>query len=1245
MQNDLSDQTHEEGGGKEEHQYCTVIIGEHKASKIVHTLHAASHMPPPPKSSKKRRRSSGPGTPPESLLRLLRENAAVLEFFQHLQASLEEDVQIQKDRAQAALEENERLRAEMKELRKKAKQRQQPASKRKNGATAAATRKPRKTTASKSNTTKKNSDECDGESDTKKPAAKVVQKERPTLAQLQAESAPIVDDSFFDLSDEDDVSSLSADEAMMGVSESAKLPQDAMNDAAEAEKEQNEMIEDRKEIFCFLKEAHDILAALRISTVLREEPAISTIEEEKKDDTEGQAADEQKDEIMDDRSDDFGFGSVADEKKSDNNKDDNKPASAPVRRILGRKSDESVVTDILDRIKSNSLLPPASSKLELLDYARGEVFTLVASNDDDLVPTCNPSSSTMADHPLLRGKRLLLRVLILLDTFCSPSVSTSEWDSLFDETILDTVPLDTVKAMQLGLRNRKVVVDRLLAYWDGSVSERWAWYDRSLRLTAQHVKYIPSERDDENPAVDLKGDGTNNCSWLWTLPGRAVFAQCTTFLHLLRQENDTAARNVIEYVLSTSPALPMEDHPELPPVMSFVTLESLLLLPDTELRESYLDIAASDDATCWFRHHLSSTTSAQRDSQREVLLRSVALAVHCVAFVWKQRLASWDEKIHDVASVELAAHKRLLESREWLRYQQHPQGEASSQDTMDLREMVRLHVNDLLQISTETTVDGDNDETNKGGVLYYNYAMQIALVLHGDRRALQTVVNDGIHHLDDESWTHARNIMLRHSLVNLSRVGRHLALRELDTHRRQIGVSNNDMAPMMDMCGLFRIVWEKRHKASRIRLLALLCTFLQCSVVLADGNTALRVTQELVNLQGDFENVTQLIYESVRHASEIPQVRVINLERRSDRMKAFMSQAAREHLLVVKAVAILEEREELSTDNETPLNECYEFGDYAIDGIGRLVEANKNLSDRLGSVERLDKVVATHWRPNDLKAFDKDAPDSEHLVRATPTERACALSHVASWKGALRSMKIASTVTEASSLEASVSKLFRHPQHTLRLFKIGGFAQGPALLPKNDRMPPAPVCVILEDDAVLEDRFAEKLANVLKELPRDFHFCSIGYSRPKSAPIVPFGDKIGIPTMLWYLTGYCISEAGAKYLLESLPVTGPVDSWIGLKMTSNWDNIYGCRLGVGAHANPNAAELPARKDLRKILDFRAFCSLHPLCSQKIKVDAAVASAGTVVAASTARTWRQRDTDIVYSGSAMAAAEQTTTRQR
>ncbi len=110
-----------------------------------------------------------------------------------------------------------------------------------------------------------------------------------------------------------------------------------------------------------------------------------------------------------------------------------------------------------------------------------------------------------------------------------------------------------------------------------------------------------------------------------------------------------------------------------------------------------------------------------------------------------------------------------------------------------------------------------------------------------------------------------------------------------------------------------------------------------------------------------------------------------------------------------------------------------------------------------------------------------------------------------------------------------------------RMFRISGFATGAALIHGNEDMDPVPVCVILEDDAVLSDRFAERLSSLLEELPRDFHFCSLGYSRPKTAPIVEYSTHLGIPSCLWYLTGYVLSLEGARHLIDSLPVSGPVD--------------------------------------------------------------------------------------------------------
>ena len=53
-----------------------------------------------------------------------------------------------------------------------------------------------------------------------------------------------------------------------------------------------------------------------------------------------------------------------------------------------------------------------------------------------------------------------------------------------------------------------------------------------------------------------------------------------------------------------------------------------------------------------------------------------------------------------------------------------------------------------------------------------------------------------------------------------------------------------------------------------------------------------------------------------------------------------------------------------------------------------------------------------------------------------------------------------------------------------------------------------------------------------------------------------------------------------------------------------------------------SVELPSRKDLAHILKFRAFAALVPLCSQKVDT-----STNTTVG----RSWRQRDTDVTYSG--------------
>ena len=194
-----------------------------------------------------------------------------------------------------------------------------------------------------------------------------------------------------------------------------------------------------------------------------------------------------------------------------------------------------------------------------------------------------------------------------------------------------------------------------------------------------------------------------------------------------------------------------------------------------------------------------------------------------------------------------------------------------------------------------------------------------------------------------------------------------------------------------------------------------------------------------------------------------------------------------------------------------------------------------------------------------------------------------------------------------------------------RVLLSSGFARGDALDSRNVGMKPSPVCVVLEDDAVLVDRFADRLSEILAELPRDFHFCSLGYSRPRTAPLVKYSENLGVPTCIFYLTGYILSAEGAKHLLDSLPVCGPVDSWIGFKMVANWDNRFGAQVGVGNKTS--TAEMPSKKEMSTILRFRAFAALAPLCYQK------VGGGGAATSGVSAANWRLRDTDIEYSGSA------------
>ena len=158
---------------------------------------------------------------------------------------------------------------------------------------------------------------------------------------------------------------------------------------------------------------------------------------------------------------------------------------------------------------------------------------------------------------------------------------------------------------------------------------------------------------------------------------------------------------------------------------------------------------------------------------------------------------------------------------------------------------------------------------------------------------------------------------------------------------------------------------------------------------------------------------------------KVTTVHVINLKRRPDRLAAFMSQACNEGLMVMKGVvSSLLQNKETKEQSDSKHKDDDETRDlfFAIDGQGRPAEVEVRLARLVGGQHELNNLVATHWRPNDLKPFDVDAPESEDLVLISPSEKACALSHIATWKGVIQSLTARDTKREYPTAESTEPK-------------------------------------------------------------------------------------------------------------------------------------------------------------------------------------------------------------------------------
>ena len=635
-------------------------------------------------------------------------------------------------------------------------------------------------------------------------------------------------------------------------------------------------------------------------------------------------------------------------------------------------------------------------------------------------------------------------------------------------------------------------------------------------------------------------------------------------------------RLLLRYLLMAAPATSVEDYPRLPPVLSLCVVEALLKAEQGSNSNNCLDDNGSGMAAAVRMLRLDDRTA-----------RDVREVVDTCAVIWKTRSDSSDNRITDICRVELAAYDRIRKD----------------------------HLSTIPTESDESPLPQDDKMKNRTNSTSAVNAFR--LICEEEPQVVDGMIQTELKRLKECLVENPSKERVKYHLDVVQQcavAARQLEIRKLDDYRQEIGSGldgrydtfQETTARIGALCEELLeplSLLDRKQDTSKFGPKSLTADCLTFFV---------HLFWQMGNARRLDSFLTKAFHHSPNHQESVqlrqlvcsfPVVRFINLERRKDRRLVFTTQALSHDLLVTEAIPDL-------TCSSDAGNDSFFSGNKAFDGIGSMLDFVKRIDGKLGSGNKLSDYVESKWRPSDLKAFDSEARTDDELVPTSPTEQACALSHVSSWIGARRCLERYNDPTQRDKV--------------LSGFRISGFAKGKALFPANEGMDPAPICLILEDDAMLVDRFADRLAALLEELPRDFHFCSIGYSRPRTAPLVSFSSQLGIPSCIWYLTGYIVSLEGCRFLLDSLPVKGPVDSWIGLLMCyRNWDNDYGHAMGVGSRTVSTDRTL-SRKELCQFLRFRAFASVVPLCSQRVNID----NTGT----NARRSWRQnRDTDITFSG--------------
>lgn len=1080
-----------------------------------------------PTMPRKRKRPPPTPPPPASLVKLLGKDKKVLQYFQALQANLESDVQIWKDRAHAWEQQVKALQTNGKDKKSKAVSKKAPPSHLSNANDSS--------DSDKSDDGKRATHNQPKSPKRAKTDENAHRKASPTTTKKPARSTPKDKngDGVFALESDSDDNDLDLDKDVFATADSTlqmEPDQKKHHSNQESSKQNGDEITD--DLLSFPSDSSDDDDAKVTATKKKGNSKTFLSSLEKNDDSDNN----------DDDSDD-GL-SLSGKPAKTRVPPESKPYLDQVETIFCEYGIRPVDPDNPSNRRSDT------DMVKDLQFAL-ETFCRVAAADAELLsqfpPVHDGKPAPNPQHPARVGLREFFQALVWLETF-GPEWKGTDW---YDRQ-------GFVRAVEQTLRRE--------------VRQGWAVKDRTARLNESSSEFRPEKEDDEIP-INTDEVSVKSVPKLSFIVERCCWARMLMGLYVSRNDTASAVQSIREYIVATVPGLGKEAslHPRLYPVLSFVVLEAMV---KPCLRELGWDLDKKCDEV-ELHSHIWGPNDASSSSM-------YVFAIHRTASIWKERTTSRQDRIQHAARAEYAAYQRLC------------------QDCGLGKATVSLDVDGLagIRASLEMNLGSKDALAAYQLCLVCGGSLDLSYLVWFPEKTLEWNLN----YVD--SWCFAI---------------RQVYLRGLEDTKRGVAskvILNSPADTLLDECReQFGWLWDLNPFESNFDKVQVLYTLVKCAACLADGDSVIRYGDELVNLlktmkMNDCQGKSlRGVWDVVRDVLKRPMARVINLQRRHDRWKHMMSQAMEHNFLIVRGIGNMQDSASTADGHLT-------HGGYAIDGEW----PRSKVIELAGSPAQLAKMVQTDWQPLELAPFDRDAPRHEKMVTMHPSEVACALSHIACWKACNRSFGIVSDSPLQAPPPISTG-LIQQPDALLRGLHLAGYARGAPLHGKNAGLPPTPVCLVLEDDAHVVDDFCAALHTVLAELPRDFHYCALGYSRPKSAPIVHlWGSRphVGVPTHLYFATGYLVSPAGLSYLREHGPVQGPVDAWLGLRQTRNFDNLVGQRLGVGSHGK--GGHFSAAK-ASQILDFMAYCAVPPLCSQPMRHHHH----------GKGQRWKDKDTNIVYSG--------------